>query len=48
MVHSRVDSSLKYVPACFTSRPASDAANNFLMISTASNMRLIRSAASGQ
>ena len=48
IVHSRVDSRVKCAPLCFVSRPATDAVNSFLMISIASNMRLIRSAVSGQ
>ena len=39
---------MKNSPACFTSRPAAEAENSFLMTSTASNIRLMRSGASGQ
>ena len=43
-VHSRVDSSLKYRPSCFTSLPV----NSLAITSIASNMRAMRSGASGQ
>ena len=39
---------MKYGPECFVSRPASDAVNSLWMTSTASNIRLMRSAVSGQ
>ena len=48
MVQSRVVSSLKFGPACRTSRPASDAVKSLRITSIASNMRLMRSGASGQ
>src|SRR5690554_4962946 len=48
MVHNRVDSRVKCSPLWRTSRPASEAVNSFLITSTASNIRLMRSAASGQ
>ena len=48
MVQSRDDSSLKYSPECRMSRPADDAAKSLRITSTASNMRAMRSAGSGQ
>ena len=44
IVHSRVVSSLKYLPSCLTSLPL----NSLRMISIASNIRAIRSGVSGQ
>ena len=48
IVQSRVDSNVKYLPSCLVSLPASDAENSLLIISMASNSRLMRSGASGQ